>query len=361
MRNEEQHIAKMLRSALPHCSHAVICDTGSDDGTLKIVEDILDEHPNIEGTHVPYGDEWVNFSHNRNLAIERARKTGADWMLLLDGDEELIVEKPTLEECTSTGAIQGDPHGFLPSGYNVQHGEAFRWFVPRLVRLTHNSLEWHYVGACHEYLTASGIDTKNLPILPGVSIRHLEDGSRSEAKIARNLELLGAEWNADNSNPRTAFYLAQTYFDLQAFSDAARLYKRRIEIGGWSEETFYAMYRLAKCTKSEHDYMAAFDFRPSRVEPLLDLARQYRDAQQFNSMHMITSWGMSIPMTKDILFVDAQAYEWGMPLEHGIACMATGRVKDAVNTFAQLTGKPGPAKLREAAQNNLKLALAKLN
>ncbi len=355
VRDEEKYLQKMLDSALPHCSHAVICDTGSKDNTAKIADKaFFDSH--IVGTiHL---DQWVNFSHNRNLAIERARKTGCEWMLLMDGDEELVIEG---------GGQLYDRLGIMPHGYNIQHGDSFRWYVPRLVRINDPApVNWHYVGACHEYLTADGVKAGELPILPGVRIRHLEDGARCPAKLQRNLDLLTAEYESDKQNPRTLFYLAETYFYMGHYMEAETIYNKRVVVGGWDQETFYSAYRGALCHKShgqsfEQLITRAWNMRPSRVEPLLELARYYRASVMHNASYMVTSQAIKIPMTTDILFVDAQAYDWDVPIEHGIACMATGRIKEAVETFAPLIGKPGPEHLKQIARENLKLALSKLN
>src|ERR1035441_3897748 len=106
VRDEAQYIERMLRSALPHCKDAVICDTGSKDDTVRIARNMLVEF-GVQGTLVTEG--WANFSHNRNLALERARKSGCDWILLLDGDEELVV-KPAIPDDWS-----------LEWGYNIKH------------------------------------------------------------------------------------------------------------------------------------------------------------------------------------------------------------------------------------------------
>ena len=355
VRDEAQYIERMLRSALPHCKDAVICDTGSKDDTGRIcIKTLCESHT---GHAHCFNDDWVNFSHNRNLALERARKSECDWILLLDGDEELVV-KPAIPDDWS-----------LEWGYNIKHGEAFHWYVPRLVRQRGpdgTPANWKYVGACHEYIHAEGVTTSELPRLEGAFIRHLEDGKRSPQKLQRNLELLLDEAETNPGNARNIFYVANTYFDMGQYGAASSWYARRIMIPDWDQETFYSHYRYAQCSeRQDSDYAlvlhtAAWNFRPSRIEPLVALARLYRARKEFHAAYMVTGIAVKTPMTTDSLFVDAQAWEWDAPLEHGIACLATGRNKEAVETLALLVGKPGPEHLRQGAVANLRVALSKL-
>ena len=49
----------------------VICDTGSTDNTPQIITDFFNKK-GIKGEL--FYDEWVNFAHNRTLALQRAFK-----------------------------------------------------------------------------------------------------------------------------------------------------------------------------------------------------------------------------------------------------------------------------------------------
>jgi tetratricopeptide (TPR) repeat protein len=205
-----------------------------------------------------------------------------------------------------------------------------------------------------------------MPRLEGAFIRHLEDGKRSPEKLHRNLELLLKEEQANPNNARTKFYIANTFFDMGKYLEAMGYYLRRMEMPDWEQEAFYAQYRYAICQErlgnavSIIAHWSAWDYRPSRIEPLVALARLYRARNEFNAAYMVTGIAVKTPMTTDSLFVDAQAWEWDAPLEHGIACLATGRNKEAVETLALLVGKPGPEHLRQGAVANLRVALSKL-
>ena len=75
----------------------VISDTGSDDNTADIIKQFFDEK-GIQG-EIHY-DEWVNFAHNRNCALQHAQgKT--DYVLIFDADDRFEGNFVLPEELTS--------------------------------------------------------------------------------------------------------------------------------------------------------------------------------------------------------------------------------------------------------------------
>ena len=78
VKNEEQHLARCLRSAKPVVDEIVIVDTGSTDRTRDIAAAF-----GARVTDVPWNDD---FSAARNAALELA---SCEWVLVLDADEVL--------------------------------------------------------------------------------------------------------------------------------------------------------------------------------------------------------------------------------------------------------------------------------
>lgn len=70
VKNESAIIAATLQNIIQHIpiSCWVISDTGSADNTCDIIRQFFDE-AGINGEL--YQDEWVDFAHNRNLALQR--------------------------------------------------------------------------------------------------------------------------------------------------------------------------------------------------------------------------------------------------------------------------------------------------
>ena len=63
---------------------------------------------------------------------------------------------------------------------------------------------------------------------------------------ARDRDLLLAEVERNPDDGRSVFYLAQSYFELGDIDNARRWFARRIEMGGWYQEIYVAMWRTAE-------------------------------------------------------------------------------------------------------------------
>jgi glycosyltransferase involved in cell wall biosynthesis len=83
VKNEAGVVQRCLDNVLPFIDHWIIVDTGSTDGTQKIIQDHLSDVPG-ELHERP----WRNFGANRSEALELA-KSKADYVLIIDADDVL--------------------------------------------------------------------------------------------------------------------------------------------------------------------------------------------------------------------------------------------------------------------------------
>ena len=81
VKDESHVIARCLTSVRPWISHWVIVDTGSTDGTQKLVRELLD---GIPGQLLE--EPWLDFGSNRSSALAAARPHTA-YTLMIDADE----------------------------------------------------------------------------------------------------------------------------------------------------------------------------------------------------------------------------------------------------------------------------------
>lgn len=309
-----------------------ICDTGSTDGTASLIEGL--------GATV-HRDEWLNFGHNRSLAFGRARGT-ADWLLAVDADMTLDV-----------GPYMLDPS---IDAYTVQMGsEDFSYRLPLVLR---GDLPWESRGAVHEYTCLPDRDYVSRPT-DAIRVSYAHDRSSAE-KSRWHATLLEAELAKNPNDTRTIFYLAQTYRDL-GDARALALYRRRAEMGGWAEETFYAKYRYATLLPSWPARLLAlidaWEFRPERLEPVHELARELN----YRGQHQAALRFASVPVlpTNDILFVHNSVWDWGMDFERSIAEWWAGDRDECARLSQELLGNPRvPGNVREAILRNLEFCRA---
>src|ERR1044071_4305605 len=294
VRNEASVIARCLASVLPIVSHWVICDTGSSDGTQELVKENL---RSIPGTL--YEVPWVNFGHNRSIALQFA-KGKADYHLLIDADMTLNVHGEFRD------TLDGDC-------YLIRCEGSLDYWVERLMSDKHS---WRYVGTTHECIFSE--TAEDVQKLQQISVTHHEDGSSRHEKYKRDIELLKLEIEQDPSNARALFYLAQSYRDYGNLLQAVECYERRSTMGGWKEEVWYSLYQAAHL---QHllgfawpivfdKYLVAYNYRPSRLEPILHLARCFREREQYHVGMLFSRLVLESVYPEDILFVERSVYDY---------------------------------------------------
>jgi len=345
VKDESRIIRRALESVTPHIDYWVIHDTGSGDGTQDIVRTVLQ---GIPGTlrEVP----WVNFGHNRTLALQEA-KQHADYTLILDADLVLSVEVPF------RGRLGED-------AYDLRYQGALDYVNTRLVS---NRLDWKYFGVTHEYIgTEAGYIQ---PVeLPGVTLIDHGDGSSRPDKFRRDIQLLREFLKTSPDDPRSMFYLAQSYRDIGDYENAHHWYARRSQVQGWDEERWYAMFQLARCQQeaghhwedAHASYIRAFAYRPTRLEPLYYLVQHYRmSGQPEVGMVYGALWKQGFPYpASDRLFIDKNIYDYQMAYEFGMCCKATGRPHEAVSAFLSMLKWNAPLWAAAAANAQIKELIA---
>ncbi|MDR3697529.1 glycosyltransferase [Mucilaginibacter sp.] len=106
VKNEATNIERLFTSVYPYIDYYVISDTGSTDNTVELIE-TLGKKFNIEGK--VYKHEWIDFAHNRNLALNAAITLGKDgkrhcnWLLIIDADEEFAADDPNWHKSLVNG------------------------------------------------------------------------------------------------------------------------------------------------------------------------------------------------------------------------------------------------------------------
>lgn len=279
VRDEEEIIERSLRSTVPLIDSWCVVDTGSEDRTPEIVRETLADVP---GKLVQR--PWRDFGHNRSELLSLA-SPDTDWLLLMDADWTVDGELPELQADANFLSFTG----------------SVRYSLPLIVR---GGKPWHYVGKTHEYLTCE--EPFSDADLASPAITDHGDGTSRAEKLKRDRKLLEAELATDPSNPRTVFYLAQTYEELGMIDAAISHYRKRTEMGGWEEERFVAQYRLGCLLCSEVSFregapelLRAWEQRPQRNEPLRALAHAAGDVAD------------KIPLPDDRLFVGREGYRGG--------------------------------------------------
>jgi tetratricopeptide (TPR) repeat protein len=324
VKDESAVIERCLNSVKDLISHWVICDTGSSDGTQDLIHQVLSGVPG-ELHERP----WVDFGHNRTEMLRLARGK-AQYLLLLDADWTFSAKPGALDRLSADAYLIRQR---LPMGHGLE------FFNRNLVRGDRN---WRYVGVTHEYLDTKGKVSERR--LAGAQIDNWGDGGVGQARRWRqDAELLERAVRKDPRNGRNVFYLAQTYRDLGETKLAIDLYRRRAAMGGWAEEAFYSLYQTGVLLSKLGDWGAAvpallkaWKYRPTRIEPLYQLAMGYRLRQDWTNAHRYAVRALGKPEPPDILFVDSWVYRWGALFEYSVSAYWTGEHAAALDACDRL-------------------------
>ncbi|MGH7866768.1 MAG: hypothetical protein ACREP9_03810, partial [Candidatus Dormibacteraceae bacterium] len=72
-------------------------------------------------------------------------------------------------------------------------------------------------------------------------------------------------------------------------------------------------------------YLRAYESRPSRIEPLLQIAKYYRESGQDHLGRLFARSGMGVEYpNEDLLFIERGIYEGGMEREYEL-CGGAGQ------------------------------------
>jgi tetratricopeptide (TPR) repeat protein len=303
VRNESKIIKRLLQSVLPIIDTYVICDTGSTDNTPSIIKEFFDSN-GITG-EIIY-EPFKNFGYNRSLSLKAARNK-ATYALLLDADMIFKIEPSFNKESLTSESYQ-----------IIQKGSGLSYYNTRLIKL---NIDAKCVGPTHEYYDLpSGSKCDKLD---SIWIDDIGDGGSKGDKFERDIRLLKQGIEEEPNNGRYYFYLANSYFNTGRHDESIPYYKKRIELGGWVEEIFYAHLNLGHAymtTKKDElaifTWMNAYNLHSKRSETIYEICKYYR-LKGMNKIAMtFCMLGKSIPYPEnDTLFIHSDVYETGFDYE----------------------------------------------
>jgi glycosyltransferase involved in cell wall biosynthesis len=300
VKDEAHGIVDTLRSFAPVIDHWSILDTGSTDGTQKLIRQTLADIP---GTL--YEEPFVDFATSRNRILD-LHGTTTTFAIMADSDDRLHAPLALHEFCASQRSA-------ATPAYLLQRRGAVDYYLSLVTR---TSAAPRYTGRVHECINfASSARAPQAYLTQEAKPQSLE---ASRARWHRDLKLLNDEVKSDPSNPRARFYLAQTYECLGMPDNALVEYERRIDLGGWAEEVYEAKFRRARIMDNtkrpwpevESAYLEAHRFAPGRAEPLFQIALHYYGIEAHALTYLFASRAMTLSKPDSPLFIDAAVYEW---------------------------------------------------
>ena len=311
VKNESKIITRLFDSVLSIIDTYCICDTGSTDNTIQVIQNYFKDK-NIKGKIIEA--PFVNFSHNRNIALQACFGL-SDYILFLDADMVVQInnfDKKYLFDSNCFTVFQGNESFFYQN-----------------LRIIKNDGLSKYIGVTHEYIdipsdyTIFDIDKNQL------FINDLGDGGSKKNKFQRDIQLLLNGLKEEPENLRYHFYLANSYYDSENYLFAINSYKKRIELGGWKEEIWYSYYRIGLCynnmgmfNNALSYWLDAYDYYPERIEGIYEIIKFYRINKKYKlcmDFYLICKKIINENYNKDLyLFLHNDIYTYKIFYEYTI-------------------------------------------
>jgi glycosyltransferase involved in cell wall biosynthesis len=292
----------------------LIYDTGSVDKTIEVTKDYF-KSKNITDYHI-IQETWMDFSRSRNRALDLAQEKFPNMHFMVMPDAEWYLHNGTdlLNFCR---ANKDNPnpvyliHITSPT-INFYHARLFK-----------GNSKVRFEGAVHE--VPNFCTNQRVPSQVHFELRMTQAGlEKSARRFHRDLRLLLNSFINEPTNPRTAFYLAQTYQCLGDLINACKYYEFRIKLNRPDEENYIATLRLAElhqerakqdATITWHSvlqkYLETYTLRPHRIEPLIKIAEYYLEQGNNALAYLFAHPTIHVPYPEhDYLFVDQRYYNF---------------------------------------------------
>jgi FkbM family methyltransferase len=352
VKDETAVIERCLRSIRPFIDCWSIVDTGSTDGTQRLISKSLAELPG-ELHERP----WRDFGHNRTEALELAR-AWADYSLVIDADETFdVADAFEFPELTA-------------DGYYTQHRGSTSAVTFQLLQLLKADAPWRYEGVLHEVAVCDR--PHHTALLDGpLCIGHFDSARNqidAKEKYARDAAVLERALEQEPDNARYRYYLARSYRDAEMPAKALENFAKRADMGGWEEEVWHSLHLMGVVSADLNKYHAAVaaqlrahQLRPQRAEALCALAHLHRTREEHHLSYLFARQAARIPRPDDRLFVDDSVYRWRALDELSIAAYWVGEYEESLHAAQQLLESDAvPADERPRIEKNLHFAQQKL-
>ncbi len=269
--DEEKVIRRCLESVKPYIDYWIISCNGTDN-TPAIARDVLKDVPGQILMR-----PWISYGHNRTEALNEG--VGKyDWHFIIDADETLHLPDGWPEEMVGEAYV-----------IDIEQPNGVKALRACLLKADQG---WEYRGAVHNYPRAEtgAADTRQIP----GKILHHQDGFTWDDSDAKQLEkarilkenIERNDYKEESDRLRDMFYLGECYFAGGAKDEALAAYEARAKAGGWDEEIYMCFLRRAHLTGKLEHFLEAYEMRPQRPEPLMNLAEAFHEKGLLNLARM---------------------------------------------------------------------------
>lgn len=342
LKNEAHTILNTLESVKDAIDNWQILDTGSDDGTQKIITDFF-EKAKIPGKL--YQEPFVDYGATRNRILVLAKENvNPIFTLMLSADERLDNPTDLRNHVKRMQYAFGTHHGAYP----VQMDTGIKFDSIRLARV---DAGWRYKARVHEYLApAEGPYVSLVRPVPEVHVLfNATDGPRRFQSQFFIRKILEEDLAKNPNDTRSIYYLARTNSGVNNHSQAYYYYDLLSKRSQWDEEIYHGMLMKAIETKylpefSWRDrqslFLDAYAYKPDNMDALHALAQDHFDSGRFRLAYLFAMQGINcklppnLPAIENVLLRPTKyLYDYEMHRLLGFAAREVGDWEQCVKSF----------------------------
>lgn len=333
--NEIKHVEKFVESCKP-ADIILVCDTGSTDGTDKLLE-------SLGVTVYRISQKPWRFDIPRNTALNLI-PNDIDICLSIDLDEYL---QPGWYETLNKqwhkldGNINRVRYDYIWNWKEDNTTPDIRFFAEKI----HSRHGYMWKHPCHEALYWMNQTTENVITIPEIILHHRADSNKSRGQY---LPLLKVATEESPENDRMAFYYARELYFHQEYLEAAKQFKRHISMSyAWNKEKAASMRYLSKIESDKKEYWLkkAIEECPNYRELLVELAFHYYSNCEFDLGYIYAKQAIAIE-NKDQSYL-CENFAWGdFPYDIASICAHNIGIKQKAIDYAKIGVKINPQNTR---------------
>jgi glycosyltransferase involved in cell wall biosynthesis len=331
VRDEQEVLARCLKSVSGIFDEIIIVDTGSGDRTKEIARRFTDK---------VYDFVWCDdFSRARNFAFGKA--TG-DFIMWLDADDIITPENAKRLKALLNGKCDWD---ILYMKYNAGFDEAgkptFSYYRERIVRRSINPV---WAEPVHEVIIAAG-----RTLYSNIAVEHRKV---KQNPAGRNLKIMERVLAGGGTlSPRLTYYYArELMFNGRAGGAIAVFEKFFTMPGAWIENKIGACFDLADCYMGQNNpdralqtLFRSFALVAPRAEICCKIGEIFFNRAQYETAEYWYLSALKAKLPKNNSgFIQADYYNFIPAIQLSVIYDRMGRRKTA-NKYNELAGRHKPA------------------
>lgn len=270
VKNAGDGFRDILQQNLPYIDRYTILDTGSTDNTLSIAREVLKDKRGVI-----YEEPFINFRDSRNRLLDLAGEH-CYFNIMLD---DTYVLNGKLREFLDLA--RGDN---VVSSYSLAIEDNETMYASN--RITKSSHGLRYVNTVHEIISSENNINVSIPYSNGfikdISSQYMSN--RTTLRKQEDINTLLKMLEDDPTNPRTYYYIADSYICMKDWKNAVKWFEERIKYGGYKGEIQDSLYYIASIKNEylncpweecEQWYLKCYEVDHTRAEPLFFIGRHY--------------------------------------------------------------------------------------